>query len=72
MKRIALVLVLVSGCGATTAEVRARYAAEVAQCAFNERAIVSRPTTPEEDARDLAIERARCDQALRQIAGVRP
>jgi hypothetical protein len=70
VKRLTLALALVSGCGATSAQVQARYAAEVAQCAFNERAIVSRPTTPEEDARDLAIERARCDARLREIVGV--
>lgn len=70
MRAIVLACALCSGCAATTAQVRAAYAAETAQCAFNERAIVSRPSTPEEDARDLAIERARCDARLREIAGM--
>ena len=59
---------LVIGCGASP-EVRANYAVEAARCITNERAIVDRASTAEEDARDLAIERARCDAALEAIGG---
>ena len=60
----ALSLASVVGCGA--AEVRLRYGAEAALCAANERAIVDRTgTTEAEDLEALALERARCDAALR-------
>ena len=57
------------GCGASAAT-REAYAAEVARCVAGERAIVDREgTTLEEDQRDLAIERDRCDAALAAIGG---
>jgi len=66
---ILLVSVLTMGCGAS-AELRARYATEVARCTANERAIVDRPGTSfDEDQRDLLAERARCDAALAAIGG---
>lgn len=65
MKRaLVAALCVIAGCGGASAELRARYAAEVARCVMAERAIVDRASTPEEDARDLATERARCDAAL--------
>lgn len=67
--RSALILILLTGCGAS-AELRARYATEVARCTANERAIVDRVGTSfEEDQRDLLTERARCDAALAAIGG---
>ena len=67
--RAILPLVLVLGCGAS-AELRARYATEVARCTANERAIVDRQgTTLEQDRADLEVERARCDAALAAIGG---
>jgi Tfp pilus assembly protein PilV len=46
------------------------YTAEVALCIANERAIVDREgTSREQDAADLAAERARCDAALAAIGG---
>lgn len=67
--RAILPLVLVLGCGAS-AELRARYATEVARCMSNERAIVDRQgTTLEQDRADLEVERARCDAALAAIGG---
>lgn len=67
--RSALILILLTGCGAS-AELRARYATEVARCTANERAIVDRVGTSfEEDQRDLLAERARCDAALAAIGG---
>jgi hypothetical protein len=66
---LAAVAWLASGCGAS-AQVRAAYAVEQAQCVANERAIVDRPgTTEAEDRADLAAERARCDETLRSIEG---
>jgi hypothetical protein len=54
-------------CGASDA-MRAAYAEEVARCTLNERAIVAREgTTEEEDAAALELERARCDAALRRV-----
>jgi hypothetical protein len=60
---------LVTGsCGGASAEIRAAYAVETARCIANERAIVDRQdSTREQDERDLAAERARCDEALRAI-----
>ena len=67
--RSALILILLTGCGAS-AELRARYATEVARCTANERAIVDRQgTTYEQDRADLEVERARCDAALAAIGG---
>ena len=63
--------VALTGCGAS-AELRARYATEVARCTANERAIVDRQGTSfEEDQRDLLLERNRCDAALAAIGGER-
>jgi hypothetical protein len=56
-----------SGCGAASSEQRSAYAIEQARCIANERAIVDRVSTEEEDRRDLAAERARCDAALDAI-----
>ena len=54
-------------CGASDA-MRAAYAEEVARCTLNERAIVAREgTTEDEDAQALELERARCDAELRRI-----
>ncbi len=56
-------------CGASE-QLRVAYAAEVALCVANERAIVDREgTTREQDLADLAAERARCDAALAAIGG---
>jgi hypothetical protein len=56
-------------CGASDA-MRAAYAEEVARCTLNERAIVAREgTTEEQDAQALELERARCDAALRAVEG---
>jgi len=69
--RAALVALLLTGCVAS-AELRARYATEVARCTANERAIVDRQGTSfEEDQRDLLLERNRCDAALAAIEGGR-
>jgi len=58
-----------ASCGAS-AELRTRYATEVARCTANERAIVDREgSTYEQDRADLATERARCDAALTAIGG---
>lgn len=60
-----------AGCGGDPA-LRARYAAEVARCTANERAIVDRQgTTLEQDREDLEVERTRCDAALAAIGGAR-
>jgi hypothetical protein len=62
---------LLSGasCGAS-ADIRTRYAVEVARCTANERAIVDREgTSLEQDREDLEVERARCDAALAAIGG---
>jgi len=64
-----LFFVLLPGCGAS-AELRTRYATEVARCVANERAIVDRQgTSYEQDRDDLDVERARCNAALDQIGG---
>lgn len=56
------------GCGGATAEQRTAYAVEQARCLANERTIVDRAgTSYDEDRRDLAAERERCDAALRSI-----
>lgn len=70
--RTSLILsALIVGCGATvSAEVRHRYAVEVARCVSNERTIVDRQgTSYEQDRDDLDVERARCNAALEQIGG---
>jgi hypothetical protein len=55
-------------CGASE-QLRVAYAAEVALCIANERAIVDREgTTREQDLADLAAERARCDAALEAVS----
>ncbi len=58
-----------SGCGGVSVEARTAYAVESARCVANERAIVDRVSTEEEDRRDIAIERARCDAALAVAEG---
>lgn len=64
---IGLALVL-AACGGVSAATRASYSAEVARCIAAERAIIERQgTTYEQDQRDLAVERARCDAALNAI-----
>lgn len=56
-------------CGASEAT-RIAYAAEVARCIANERAIVDREgSTREQDVADLDAERLRCDAALAAIGG---
>ena len=72
----ALVLVLALGasalgCGAQlTASQREALTVETQRCVANERAIVDRPdTTEEQDRADLAAERARCDAARAAIVG---
>ena len=74
----ALVLVLalaagpvLVGCGAQlTASQREALAVETQRCVANERAIVDRPdTTEEQDRADLAAERSRCDAARAAIVG---
>jgi len=70
MKPYALALCLVACGPAVTPEVRTAYAIEQARCIENEEAIVARAgTTEAEDLADLAIERARCDTALRAVEG---
>ncbi len=66
---VAAVALVLASCGAS-AELRARYATEVARCTANERAIVEREGTSYEDDREaLEVERARCDAALAAIGG---
>lgn len=70
--RAALVVALALGLSScvSSAELRARYATEVARCTANERAIIDRTgTTYEQDRADLVVERARCDAALAAIGG---
>lgn len=56
-----------SGCGASAAT-QSAYALEQARCIANEREIVDRPdTTEEQDRQDMTAERARCDAALDAI-----
>ena len=63
-------LLHVPGCGAATPETRSAYAVEALTCIANERAIVERQgTTEEQDRTDLVLERARCDAALATIGG---
>ena len=59
------------GCGAQlTASQREALAVETQRCVANERAIVDRPdTTEEQDRADLAAERSRCDAARTAIVG---
>lgn len=55
------------GCGASAAT-RSAYALEQARCIANERSIIDREgTTEEQDRADMASERARCDAALDAI-----
>ena len=69
LKHFFLFSVLLPGCGAS-AELRTRYATEVARCIANERAIIDRQgTSYEQDREDLDVERARCNAALQQIGG---
>lgn len=58
-----------SSCGpALTTEQRTALAIETQLCISNERAIVDRVgSTREDDERDLAAERARCDEARQRI-----
>jgi hypothetical protein len=68
MKKIAAIAIVLSACGGTTAEIRTAYAIEQARCLINERAIIDRVgTTQEQDEADFAAERARCDAALMAI-----
>ena len=59
------------GCGAQlTASQREALAVETQRCVANERAIVDRTdTTEEQDRADLAAERSRCDAARAAIVG---
>lgn len=67
--RLALLLVLLS-CSGASAATHTAYALEEARCVNNERQIVNRTGhTLEEDQHDLALERARCDAALRALRG---
>ena len=66
---LAVALSLVPGCGASAA-VRESYAATVLRCVAEERQIVDRDSTPEEDARDVAALRERCAAELAVIGGV--
>ena len=65
---LAFVALTLSACGAS-AVTRSTYALEQARCIANEREIIDRESTEEEDTRDMAIERARCDAALAIIGG---
>lgn len=68
LRTTAIMCVLFLACGGLSSEQRIAYSAEVARCIQNERAIIDRQgTTLEEDERDLAVERARCDDALASI-----
>ena len=61
---------LTQGCGGVPEHVRNDYAIEVMRCHSNERAIISREeedTTLEQQENDLASERQRCNDALREI-----
>lgn len=63
----ALVASCCAGCGASAAT-RSAYALEQARCIANEREIIARRgTTEEEDTAAMAAERARCDAALDAI-----
>lgn len=65
---LTMVLMGAAGSCAASPELRRSYAEEVARCISNERAIVDRRgTTQEQDEADLASERARCDEALHSI-----
>jgi hypothetical protein len=69
MKTILILSALTVGCGAS-AEIRTRYATEMARCIANERAIIDRQgTSYEQDREDLDVERVRCNAALQQIGG---
>lgn len=62
-------LIALSGCGATAAT-RSRYSIEVSRCLANERDVIEREGTSEQqDRADFAAERARCDAALAEIEG---
>lgn len=67
---VAFALPLLSSCGGAqlSAEQRTALAVETQLCVSNERAIVDRQgTTEEQDRADLAAERARCDAARERI-----
>ena len=68
---VGLGLGVASGCGAQlTASQREALTVETQRCVANERAIVDRPdTTDEQDRADLAAERSRCDAARAAIVG---
>ena len=67
--KILILSALIAGCGAS-AELRTRYATEMARCIANERAIIDRQgTSYEQDREDLDVERVRCNAALQQIGG---
>lgn len=69
MRTLLILSALAAGCGAS-AEIRTRYATEVARCITNERSIIDRQgTSYEQDREDLDAERARCNAALEQIGG---
>jgi hypothetical protein len=66
---LALAVSTITACGAQlTSEQRTALAIETQRCVVNERAIVDRVgTTEEQDRADLAAERARCDAARAAI-----
>lgn len=69
---IALALPVLTSCGGAqlSAEQRTALAIETQLCITNERAIVERQgTTEEQDRADLAAERDRCDEARQRITG---
>lgn len=64
---VALVAAFFSGCGASAAT-RSAYALEQARCIANERSIIDREgTTEEQDREAMRVERERCDAALHEI-----
>lgn len=63
--RASLVALFLCSCGGS-AQVGA-YGAVSAACIAQERVIVERESTEEEDERDLAVTRAVCDAILRRI-----
>lgn len=73
MSRVIIVALALAGCGAQlTTTQRTDLATETQRCLVNERAIVERTgTTEEQDRADLAAERARCDAARAAIVAPR-
>jgi hypothetical protein len=62
----------IEGCGASAAT-HSAYSIEAARCIANERVIIERTgTTEEQDRADMAAERARCDHELSLIVGGAP